>query len=245
MKKIISFEKKIDFPSMIGEITSISLDHTIKFIDGSNASGEFIVSGSYKMTEASRVEEKFTYNVPVEIILTERLDVGTCKVEIDDFYYEIENDDTLVCMIDVLVEGVEALDMDESDDFLDQKNHIDCGINNRECDGDIINNYSNSNNSTNNINISTVDDNKKIDDVEVPEENNDNTNNNNKGISLFDGIDDTEETYSTYSVYILREEETVTSLINKYKTSKEELESYNDLSNIGIGSKIIIPYHSE
>lgn len=238
MKKIISFEKKIDFPSMIGEITSISLDHSIKFIDGSNASGEFIVSGSYKMTEASRVEENFTYNLPVEIILTERLDVGTCKAEIDDFYYEIENDDTLVCMIDVLIEGVEALDLDDKDDFLDQKNHIDCGINNRECDGDMINNHNN--NVNNNINTSTIENNNKIDDVEVPS-----INNSNKGISLFEGIDDTEETYSTYSVYILREEETITSLINKYKTSKEELENYNDLSNIGIGSKIIIPYHSE
>ena len=33
MKKIISFEKDITFPSMIGEITSISLDHSLKFID--------------------------------------------------------------------------------------------------------------------------------------------------------------------------------------------------------------------
>ena len=35
------------------------------------------------------------------------------------------------------------------------------------------------------------------------------------------------------------------TLIGKYKTTKEELESYNDLSNLSIGSKIIIPLHEE
>ena len=61
--------------------------------------------------------------------------------------------------------------------------------------------------------------------------------------SLFENINESEETYATYSVYILREEETITSLINKYNTTKEELESYNDLTNLSIGTKIIIPQH--
>ena len=39
MKKTISFEKKIEFPSMIGEITSISLDQNLKFIDNYNIEG--------------------------------------------------------------------------------------------------------------------------------------------------------------------------------------------------------------
>ena len=63
--------------------------------------------------------------------------------------------------------------------------------------------------------------------------------------SLFENINESEETYSTYSVYILREEETINSLIEKYKTTKEELESYNDLNNLSIGSKVIIPLHNE
>ena len=63
--------------------------------------------------------------------------------------------------------------------------------------------------------------------------------------SLFANINESEETYSTYSVYILREEETINSLIEKYNTTKEELESYNDLSTLTIGSKIIIPLHED
>ena len=57
MKKIITLKKNIEFPSMIGEITAISLDHTLKFVDESNITGEFKVSGNYKLTEASRLEE--------------------------------------------------------------------------------------------------------------------------------------------------------------------------------------------
>ena len=49
------------------------------------------------------------------------------------------------------------------------------------------------------------------------------------------------ETYSTYSVYIVRKEETLESILSKFKITKEELESYNDLKDIGIGSKLIIP----
>ena len=71
MKKTISFEKKIEFPTMIGEITSISLDHNLKFINNSNIAGNFILSGTYKLTEASRIEDDFYYELPTEIILTE------------------------------------------------------------------------------------------------------------------------------------------------------------------------------
>ena len=90
MKKIVQFEKKIDFPTMIGEISAISLEHTLKFVDESNIEGEFIVSGKYKLTEASRLEEDFLYHIPVEIALMEKIDLNTSKVEVRDFTYDIE-----------------------------------------------------------------------------------------------------------------------------------------------------------
>lgn len=235
MKKTISFEKKIEFPSMIGEITSISLDNTLKFIDNYNIEGNFIVSGTYKLTEASRIEESFNYELPSEIILSEKLDITTAKIEIEDFYYEIENDYTLICYIEIRVEGVEEIEINEEDN-IEQDNEIELEeiplkIENievpedelvRECDGDV----------------------KEY--VEEEKERDDNVNTETMQVSsLFENITESEETYSTYTVYILREEETVTSLIGKYKTTKEELESYNDLSNLTVGSKIIIPLHEE
>lgn len=241
MKKTISFEKKIEFPSMIGEITAISLEHNLKFVDSNNIEGNFLVSGSYKLTEASRIEEYFNYELPTDIILTEKIELDTAKIEIEDFYYEIENDYTLICYIDVKIEGVEIIDIKEEpivqqepalitkeSEDLSPLTEIDLKLdelekdNIRECDGESIDEILE----------------KETEEKEMIETKNTNVS------SLFENINESEETYSTYSVYILREEETINSLIEKYKTTKDELESYNDLSNLSIGSKIIIPMHS-
>lgn len=279
MKKIISFEKKLEFPSMIGEITAISLDHDLKFTNESSIEGNFTISGSYKLTEASRIEEKFEFKLPVDIVLNEKLDLATSKVEVDDFYYEIDHDDTLISYIDVKVEGVEQIDIqeeeltreEEKEEIIESevatiepveeekqetavkeeqkptitdaviteevpvinenliKDNLSPKIE-RECDGD--NTYQN--------------DTEEIKEMETQEMLEENTNEQEQTMgSLFSSLKESDETFSTYSVYILRQEETVQSLIEKYKTTKEELESYNDLSNLTIGSKIIIPLQND
>ena len=232
MKKTISFEKKIDFPKMIGEITAISLDHNLKFIDDYNIEGDLIVNGNYKLTEASVIEEEFNYKLPTEIILTEKLDKETTSIDINDFYYEIENDNTLICYIEIKIEGVEVIDIDEENTIEDKieqlqepiQEEIIEDINNydiSDCDGDY------------NLN--------KQEELEIEEmlEQKENK----TVTSLFENINETEETYSTYSVYIIRENENINSILEKYNTTKEELENYNDISNINIGTKLIIPLH--
>ena len=59
--------------------------------------------------------------------------------------------------------------------------------------------------------------------------------------SLFFHLDEESETYGTFIVYIMRQNETINSIIEKYNTTVDELEKYNDLKDISIGSKIIIP----
>lgn len=51
----------------------------------------------------------------------------------------------------------------------------------------------------------------------------------------------TEEEYITYHVHIYRENDSIDSIITKYNISKDDLEEYNNLNDITIGSKIIIP----
>ena len=78
----------------------------------------------------------------------------------------------------------------------------------------------------------------KSDDVEVM------TNNeNNKEVmdSIFESFANTEETYATYSVYILREDDNLEEVMAKYKTNRETIAEYNDLDNLKIGTKLIIP----
>jgi len=64
---------------------------------------------------------------------------------------------------------------------------------------------------------------------------------NNNFDSIFENFNDKDEVFVTYNVHIYRENDTLDSIINLYKTTKEKLEEYNDLSNITLGSKLIIP----
>lgn len=260
MKKIISFKKNIEFPSMIGEVTAISLDHTLKFIDESNIAGDFRVTGSYKLTEASRLEENFDYTIPTEIVLPEKLDLETTKISIADFYYEIDSDVTMICYIDVKIEGVEIIEeLEEKEETIEEKKSIEPTIpstpkeeqetrcieeetkNERECDGDKIMEETSEEKVeiTPNETVANTS-NENIEKTATNNNNNDNELSEKTG-SLFTSLDSSEETFSTYSVYILRQEETVQSIIEKYHISKEELENYNDLSNLSVGTKIIIP----
>ena len=216
MKKKINIEKRVDFPTMIGEVCAISLDHNLKFIDNLNINGDLILSGKYKMTEASRLEEDFLYKFPIEIALTEKLDLNTTKVEISDFYYEIENDDIMICHVDLDIEGLEVVDF--CDDIFDS----------RECDGD-------------KEKIEEIPTKEIIEPiVETKEEQEEIILEKKEEINIMNFEADN-ETYGTFVVYIVRQNETVNSILEKYNTTVEELEKYNDLKNINIGTKLIIP----
>lgn len=227
MKKIISFEKKLEFPSMVGEITSISLEHTLEFKSPTLIEGAFLISGTYKLTEASCIEDNFNFKVPTEIMLTENIDVPTGKITIDDFFYEIEDEENLVCHIDVLVEGLEEILIEEPplEEVERQVEEI------RECDGDI------------NKEIEIPHQKEPEETTEPPvEELREEVE---EEQSLFSNLKDDEDTFTTYSIYIIRQDETIQTVLDKYKITKEELEEYNDLSNITEGSKIIIPVNDK
>ena len=63
--------------------------------------------------------------------------------------------------------------------------------------------------------------------------------------SLFSNLDDENDKYGTFIVYRVRENETINSVIEKYHTTVEELEKYNDLKEINLGMKLIIPIVNE
>ena len=268
MKKIVSFEKELDFPSMIGEITSIALDNNLDFIDQNTITGTFTISGSYKMTEASTLEENFKYEIPVDITLVETFDLSSVKVTIDNFNYEVINDDVLKCNIDVLIDGIEEIVLEEelidnieknSDEVISMEElNLKEVESVRECDGDKMEDKE--------LDMEKVDiqeevefpfkqisevkelnkeqdDKKEGDDKEMKNEEK-KLDNNLEGqniSSLFEAFSSTDETFKTYSVYILRREDTIETVLNKYSITREELSDYNDLENLEIGSKLVIP----
>jgi len=234
MKKKVMFEKTVDFTSMIGEITAISLDKDLKFENESLINGNLILKGKYKLTEASRIEEDFEYNIPIEINLIEKVDITTANIDISDFYYEIKDNESIVCHIELCIDALEIIDDDNDDE--------------RECDGENV--EVEIPHVSEDINLETDDLSKTIENNEKVIDANDNfsftadslsNESENNDDSLFVHLDENSETYGTFVVYIVRQNETINSIIEKYNTSVEELEKYNNLKEISIGTKLIIP----
>lgn len=107
MKKIVPFKKEISFDTNIYEIDSISLEHTLSLKEDRLISGNFIISGTYKMTESSVSIDEFNYNLPFDISVDSKYDISNLTVDINDFYYEVINNKTLFVSIDVAIDGLE------------------------------------------------------------------------------------------------------------------------------------------
>ena len=103
MNKIIPFSKDIKFDDCIGEITSIALDDTLKFIDSYTIGGDLIVRGSHKYGD---IEEDFSYPLATGITVDEKYDTSKASISVDDFYYEIINEDTLKVKIDLILDNL-------------------------------------------------------------------------------------------------------------------------------------------
>lgn len=238
MGKKVSFDKKVKFPTMIGEVSAISLEQNLYFLDEFNIHGEFLLNGKYKLTEASRLEEDFHYKIPIEIVLSEKIDLNATTIEITDFTYETD-DDYMICHIEIAIDGVEI----QENSFLNESNK------NRECDGDL----------EKNIEIPSIEktalktlpeetaEEKLLESVEVSEsdaEMSDEINVDSED-SLFTNLKDDDDSYGTFTVYIVRKDETLNSIVEKYHTTVEEIEKYNDISKIDIGTRLIIPFTND
>ena len=216
MKKIVPFKKDIMVENLY-EVTSISLEHTLKNIEN-KIEGEFYVSGNYRITETSINTEEFNYNLPFQIEIDTKYDIKDLEIDIDDFYYEIIDNKILSINIDVLLNNLEEIEREEI--IMENIKELNCidkeeikpTKQEREIDENSIN----------------------IDDIDVV---NNNEISNIK--SIFNNLD--VDTYSTYKVYIVRENDTIETILEKYNIKKEEIEAYNDLSLLKIGDKIIIP----
>ena len=257
MKQIISFEKEIAFKTMIGEVTSISLEHTLSFQGPSTISGDIIVSGTYKMTEASTLEEDFQYAIPVDIMLTKELEEDNRSITIHNFTYDIRNEDTLHLYIDVLVKGREVIELEEDEKEvmepvreeqpkIDEEQKEDTTNDNKELLTDIeveesqkvIDNIIN----TDKKEEVVIEDKKEEPVIKNDTQEEVKTTTDTKVMnSIFSAFANTEETYTTYSVYLLRENDSIENIIENYGVTREELSYYNDLDNLNVGSKIIIP----
>lgn len=278
MKKLVPFTKEIEFKTMISKVTSISLEHTLRVEKDNLISGYFILEGTYKMTQASQIDEEFSYKIPVDIELDEKYDTSNITLDIDDFTYEVIDEEKMRLNITLCIDNIEEKEVvlpveDVIEDF-DTLELEDKNSGNRESKNDgvlddlfldtskkvplefdskkeIVEEESEQNNNDNTTinNAESVETSNEL----IYENNTSNNNNdtnkpqmvNNNVSSIFSSFKDNIETYKTYSVYIMKEEDTIDVVLQKYGVTREELEEYNDMSDIKTGSKIIVPSSSK
>lgn len=245
MKKIIPFTKDIKFNTKIYEISSISLENTLVVDDSGEISGEFIVSGDYKMNDSSINTEPFIYGLPFDITIDDYYDNSSIKIDIDDFKYEIINEEILRVNIDVLLEGKVKIDKEEKEEEKDEINP-DVIIDARKelekkeeiKENKILDEY-----------IGIKKENKDmIEEKDLFKQTEDNTTmvikeeNDNKVTSIFENFSSEDEKYVSYYVHIVRENDTLESISMKYNVSIDDINKYNDNKQITQSSKLIIPY---
>lgn len=244
MKKIIPFEKELMFKTKVCEITAISIEHNYNMEDDDLISGNFLISGEYKMTEGSINREKFEYTIPFDVALDSRYDTNNIVVDIDDFNYSIINNDILKVRIVLYIDG----DLIKNN----ENNQLELKNNNNEIKEERINLEKEVEEPQieKSVNYDRKEE-KELPKGDVQPEielNIENINVNNNSVeddskyesSLFNNLE-SGETYSTYHVYIVKEEDTIDKIMEKYSVSKEDLSNYNDLNDIKPGDKVIIP----
>lgn len=211
MKKTVPLKKDLAFKTNISEIISIALDHELNLSDRT-IKGNLIISGSYKINDTSVNTEEFKYNIPVNIEMSERYILDNMTIDINDFYYEIVNNNLLSVNIEI------GLDNLEEEDILPPFKYQE-----EEPQKLIVPIEDN----TEPKNTAKEDEMSRLDTEDVK--------------SLFASFDESTETYSTYKVCIIKENDTIESILLKYNITREVLEQYNDVSDIKIGDKLIIP----
>ena len=232
MKQVIPFVKEIAFDTNIANMVSISLEHE-DYIDGAEINGEFIVYGEYKASNDTTEVLSFKEVIPFNLLIPDNLIHDTVNVDIDDFTYEILNNNTIKVCIDLYLMGEEIVIRDKDDvrnlkdiyeiedvkdeDIVDvDMEDINIGKGNVSVDdGNVENNI----NVENNVEVNNTTNNIEINNTEVNEVGE----------------------YIIYHIHIVKEGETLEHIVNQYDTNIEIVKEYNDVSKLSVGDKLIIP----
>lgn len=225
MNQKIEFKKDCMLKTYVSSITDISLTHDYKILDDT-IEGYFDVTGFYKVTMSSVETESFMFTIPFTIALSSLIDKDTIDLKLSDFNYSVEKDVLhLKMFLDMDYQEIEIKEDTKDNEEID--NMINDLI-----DKDSTTNIKSPSEFHNEVMLDNV-----IDSKEEVKENVSEKNFN----TIFNEVK--ESNFSKYKVYIMRSEDTLESILVKYNVTMDEIKEYNDIDNINIGSKIVIPYN--
>ena len=215
----IPFKKTIQFKSSIAEICSISLEHDIS-INDNELLGDFLVTGEYKNLDVNVDTMPFEYVIPFRVNLDEDIIMDTLNYDIEDFTYEIENNDSLTVKILFHVSADKKEPIVSEDIF--ERNVID-----EEDRLNLIDEEEKETSKDTLLSEIVVENDKEDEHIE-------------NSINIINS-NNIKEDYITYHIHITKANETLESIANDNKIEKEKLMELNDLQQVQIGDKIIIP----
>lgn len=268
MKENKRIEKELLFKNNIKDITSISLDSDYK-VNNKEILGNFLITGDYKIHEVSINREKFNFKIPFKHELENDIDETTVKLEITNFEYDYNKDELIVNIeYDITGDRKDVLifnDEESLDNFLSSREVevIDTRINDIKEEITKEENKEQKDKNTKEeqeeqkvnklLNEDTVLEERTIEketrenklNLDITKNTTDDTLEEReiKTDEIINNVGKIEDSYVTYKVYKVNSNETLESIVIKYHTTIDELKEYNDLNNLSINDKIIIPYY--
>lgn len=247
MRQTIPFKKDITFKTKIGEITAISLDNDLMLKGEDLISGNFYISGTYKMLETSTILENYSYKIPCEIAISEDYDTFDATVDIDDFYYEIIDDEILRVNIVVAIDNLKK--KEESEESLPQKvEPEEIGILDDEeeerCYEEESGELNKQDFNDDLSNVQELEEEKDVKGENVVKEEKSALLEEKRNMSFLEvkeTVKNENDTYLTYKVYIFKDGDSIENILEKYQITKDDLADYNNLEDIVPGSKLVIP----
>lgn len=228
MNCIIPFEKKLKFEGNIKEIVSISLEHEVTQ-NPDEVLGNFIISGTYKEHELSVNTEDFKFVVPFSVELEKKIDKDSFEFWIDNFTYDIDGNEMLVKIdyamaAEELKEDEERTEVSPVDLIVTPEEEEEKTFNEPEIQEETLTNEND-------------EENEERTEVITQEETKSEE-------AVISGLQ-TEDDYITFKIHVVKEEETLESICQKNNIDKDELLKLNDITDITLGDKLIIPYQNE
>ncbi len=255
MKQIIPFYKEIVFKTNIASITSMSLEHHENILEG-EVSGEFIIFGDYKIHNDTTEKESFKYKLPFTALIPDNINSDTVLIDVEKFDYNQIDCDVIRVDIDFSIQGEilekEVTDVVEDNDLNtldndDSREYYDLDVLDEELEK-IDNEIDVILNNTDMVSINNIDEEKEklINDKERVQKTEKSTDDKENDENILEQNKTQElEEYVTYHIHIVTETDTLENISKKYNVTLDYIKEYNDLSELKIGSKIIVPEYGE
>ena len=254
MKQIIPFYKEIVFKTNIASITSMSLEHQETINEG-EVTGDFIIVGDYKIHNDTTEKEKFKYKLPFTALIPDDVDTKTVVVDVENFNYEQIDCDVIRVDIDFSIQGEIIKDevveeIEDTREELEEEETCDYEILDEELEKidreiDEILGDTEEDEEVEVLECTCVEDDirNEKDDMEeilVPKDNKEIVNDNNV-VLVQEKVQEQTEEY----VHIVSNTDTLENILKRYNVTIDYVKEYNEISEIKVGDKIIIPEYGE